>query len=81
MLEPEIEEFLACLSPDSMYEECISEDLHSMVMEDIEQGSLGNQDYIESWFKTFIEPQHSILQQFLALNPCEQLASHILVFH
>jgi hypothetical protein len=61
-----IEEFLACLSPNSMYEEHILEDLHGMVMEDIEQGSQGNQDYIESWFKFVIGPQHSILQQFLA---------------
>jgi hypothetical protein len=49
MMEPKIEEFIACLSPYYMYEEYISEDLHGMVMKDIEQGILGNQDYIESF--------------------------------
>ena len=48
MLEHEIEEFIACMSLDSLYEEYISKHLHGMVMEDIEQGSLGNGDYIES---------------------------------
>jgi hypothetical protein len=56
MSEPGIVEFIACLSLDFLYEEYISEDLHGMLMKDIEQGILGNQDYIESWFKTFIEP-------------------------
>jgi len=56
ILEPEIEEFLASLSWDSMYKEYISKYFHGMVMEDIEQGSLGNEYYIESWFKEDIEP-------------------------
>ena len=43
LLEPETENFLACISPDSMNECHISEDLHDMIA-----GSQGIQDYIES---------------------------------
>ena len=57
MLEPKIEEFLACIPLDSMYKEHISEYLHGMVVKDIEQRIQGNQYYIESWFKTIIKPQ------------------------
>jgi hypothetical protein len=62
-LEPEIEEFLACLSPDPLcIQECnkkISKDLHGMTKEDMqtianEQESQGNKDYIETWFQTII---------------------------
>jgi hypothetical protein len=54
LLEPEIEKFHACLSPDSMNGDHISEDLHGMI-----EGSQGRQDYIESWFKTVIGSQYS----------------------
>jgi len=59
-LEPKIEEFLACMSPDPL---CIqernkqsSEDLHGMTKEYMqtvvnEEESQGNTYYIETWFQ------------------------------
>ena len=60
LLEPEIEKSHACLSPDSMNEDHISEDLHFMIEE-----RQGRQDYIESWFKSVIGSQCSIIQYLL----------------
>jgi hypothetical protein len=78
ILEPEIKEFLACLSPDPLcITECddqLSKEPYGMTT----KGSQGDKDYIETWFQTVIRPQyHSIFQQFLALSPQEKLASHI----
>jgi hypothetical protein len=73
LLEPEIEKSHACLSPDSMNEDHISEDLHFMIEE-----SQGIQDYIESWFRRVIGSQCSILQYLLISSQSRQLVSHIL---
>ena len=71
LLEPEIDKFLACLSPDYMNGDHISKDMHGMIA--------GRQDYIESWFKTVIGSQYSILQYLLTSSQSRQLVSHILV--
>jgi hypothetical protein len=59
-LEPEIEEFLPCLSSDPLCiqetNQQIVEDLHGMTKEDIQSGgneqvNQGHHDYIELWFQ------------------------------
>ena len=74
LLEPEIENFHACLSPDSMNEYHISEDLHDMIA-----GSQGIQYYIESCFRGVVRSQFSILQYLLISSQSRQLVSHIRV--
>ena len=74
LLEKDIEKFHACLSPDSINEDHISEDLHDMI-----SGSQGIQDYIESWFRAIIGSQCSILQYLLTSSQSRKLVSHILV--
>jgi hypothetical protein len=82
-LEPEIEEFLSCMSSDPKTDQQLSEDLHGMTREDIQtsankQENQGNSDYIAVWFQRSIGPQHSfILQHFLAPYQLEQLVPHI----
>ena len=74
LLEPEIENSHACVSLDSMNEDHIFEDLHFMIEE-----RQGRQDYIESWFKSVIGSQCSILQYLLISSQSRQLVSHIQV--
>ena len=62
LLEPEIVEFLACLSTNSMNNDRIYEDLHGMIARSQER-----QDYIESWIKTIMESHDSILQYLMTL--------------
>jgi hypothetical protein len=86
ILEPEIEEFLACIDP-LCIEECESQNFEDlwgvtktyMQADNIDvQGSQGMKDYIEEWFQTIIRPRnHFLLQHFLASNQSYQLASHI----
>jgi hypothetical protein len=77
-VEPEIEEFLACLSSDPLCiqetNQQIVEDMHGMKKEDMqssvdEQVNQGKHDYIELWFHTTIRLKyHSILQHFLTYS-------------
>ena len=50
-LEPEIEEFLACLAP---HEEYVLEDLLDIVMKYVGQGSFTNWEFSEHWYELFI---------------------------
>lgn len=79
-LEPEIEEFLPCLSIDPI---CINHsDLCGMTKEDgqhclNEEVDQEYHSYIESWFTTIFEPHHSLLLQYLLVSSHLQL----LFFH
>jgi hypothetical protein len=81
ILNPKIEEFLGCLSPDPLctqeYEDQISKELHNM-KNTIKQG---NKYYIEFWFQSVIGLQHhSILQHSLAPFLLEHFSPHIWMF-
>lgn len=56
LLEPEIQKFHECISPDYLNGDKISEDFHGMI-----EGSQERKDYIESWFKTVVGSQYSIV--------------------
>jgi hypothetical protein len=74
-LEPEIEEFLACLSPDpsciSGCDDQLSKELHDLTSRESQERKY----YIEAWFQAVVRPQHPSI--FLASSPEEKLASHI----
>jgi len=80
-LEPEIEEFLSCLSQDPLsIHECNEqslEELYGMITKEIQ----GEKDHIKTWFQRVIRPPyHSIFRHFLASNLYEQLISHVQAF-
>ena len=61
-LEPEIEEFLACLAP---HEEYVLEDPLGIVIKYVGQGSFTNWEFSEHWYEAVIQSLTSISQQFL----------------
>jgi hypothetical protein len=89
LLEPEIEEFLTCISPDPV---CIQEtnhpkedDLHGMIEGDMQSGlneevNQEHQDYIEHWFQTTTRLKHHSLLQQLSTSSSKQLVLRILVY-
>jgi hypothetical protein len=85
-LEPEIEEFLTCLSPDLV---CIQEtnhpkeeDLHGMIEEDPhEKVNQKRYDYIEQWFQKSVASEHRhLLQQLLVFDHFHLMVIHALVY-
>ena len=81
-LEPEIEEFLPCLSIDPI---CINHsDLCGMTKEDgqhclNEEVDQEHHSYIESSFTTIFEPHHSFLLHLLVSNHLQLLVFHALI--
>ena len=49
-VEPEIEEFLACLAP---HEEYVLEYPLNILMKDVGQGSFANWEFNEHWYESF----------------------------
>jgi hypothetical protein len=89
-LEPEIEEFLTCLSVDPL---CIQETnhleedyLHGMIKEDIQSGphekvNQEQYDYIELWFqKSITSEHHHLLQQLLVSDHLQLMVVHAFVY-
>jgi len=78
--EPEIKEFLACLSLDPWWpveNEELPKEIEGMISK---EESHESEDYIEDWFQKVTTPQHSsILQKILTPNPKVKLVSNILV--
>ena len=81
-LEPEIENFLPCLSTNPV---CINHsDLCGMTKEDgqhclNEEVDQEYHSYIESWFTTIVKPHHSFLLQLLVSHHSQQLVFHALM--
>jgi hypothetical protein len=88
-LEPEIEEFLICLSEDPL---CTNEtshskkyDLHGMIEGDMqivlnEEVNQEHHDFIEHWFQTMTRlNHHSLLRQLFTSYHLNQLVPHVRV--
>ena len=80
-LEPEIEEFLACISQAPLciqnFEQAPQEELCVMTIKE----SQINKDHFKIWFQLVIRPQHhSIFQHSLASNLYDQLTFHVQTF-
>ena len=84
-VEPEIEEFLSCLSTDPVCtpktNHLEEDNLHSIVEEDI-QCDLNKEekheyiDSIEIWFQLVIRPHHSLIFHYFLISSSKKLVLH-----
>lgn len=78
-LEPEIEEFLACLVPLGTQENQAPnyEDLQGTKGEEVQDNYI-KRDYIEDWFQSIVRPRYDyVLQLFMMMDQGKLLPLHV----
>lgn len=80
-LEPEIEEFLACISQDPLciqnFEQVPQEEFYAMTINENQT----NKDHLKNWFQLVIRLQNdSIFQNYFSSNLYDQINFHVQKF-